>query len=68
MNVVSITASPEFPVVELEHFRIENIYSRGSRCSLRRVTTQINCAYASAAGVCSRIRQSTFKMKLLYCS
>jgi len=32
---------------------------------LRRVTAQINSAYASAAGVCSRIRQSNFKVKLL---
>ncbi len=36
-----------------------------SRRPLRRVTAQINSAYASAAGVCSRSRQSSFKRQPL---
>ncbi|SCM74408.1 hypothetical protein KL86DES1_21919 [uncultured Desulfovibrio sp.] len=32
---------------------------------LRRLTAQINCAYASTAGACSRIRQSNFKRQPL---
>ena len=30
------------------------------------LNAQINCAHAFAAGVCSRSRQSNFKVKLLY--
>ena len=36
------------------------------RRPLRRVTAQINCACASAAGLCPRSRQSNFKAKLLW--
>ena len=36
-----------------------------SRRPLRRLTAQINCAYASAAGGCSCIRQSNFKRQPL---
>ena len=36
-----------------------------SRRPLRRVTAQINSAYASVAGVCSRSRQSSFKRQPL---
>ncbi|SCM71220.1 hypothetical protein KL86DES1_10938 [uncultured Desulfovibrio sp.] len=35
------------------------------RRPLRRVTAQINSAYTSAAGVCSRIHQSNFKRQPL---
>ncbi|MEG6502032.1 hypothetical protein, partial [Desulfovibrio sp. 1214_IL3152] len=40
-------------------------FSKFKARSLRRLTAQINCAYASVANVCSRSRPSNLKVKLL---